>query len=266
MCSRAQFQQPKYEFPWLPLPGFAFDLLLARRRSFARDSLRIMAANPYPRRLEGLDNVPERGTFVLVMNHYNRPGLHIYHCAMAVSAAIRHRRPHQPELRWTFISEHYGRRIGPAPIPLSLIRWVFRRVARVYDLVVLPRREELVLARATALRRFARIMAVSPVGLTPEGRGSGRLVQPPRGSGLFLAILCRRGYPLIPVAIWEESNTLVIHFGEPLRLSVRGGMARKEQDHQACEQVMVAIGRHLPERYWGAYESAIKHDRTGSIT
>jgi hypothetical protein len=264
MYSRARSHQPKYEFPRLPLPGFALDLLLARRRSFARDSLRIMAANPYPRRLEALGNVPEAGTFVLVMNHYNRPGLNVYHCAMAVSVALSERRPHWPELRWTFTSEHYGRRIGPVSIPLWLIRWVFRRVARVYDLVVLPRREEFVLARAAALRRFARALIVSPVGLAPEGRGSGRLVEPPRGSGLFLATLCRRGYPLIPVAVWEENSTLVIRFGEPFRLSVPEGLTREEEDRQACQQVMVAIGRHLPREHWGAYEPAIEQDKTGA--
>lgn len=265
MCSRARSQQPKYEFPRLALPGFALDLLLARRRSLAGDSLRVMAANPYARRLEGLDNVPESGTFVLVMNHYNRPGLHIYHCGMAVSAALSQRRSHQPEVRWAFVSEHYGRRIGPVPIPLWVIRWVFRRVARVYDLVVLPRREEFVLARAAALRRFARALVLSPVGLTPEGRGSGRLVQPPRGSGLFLATLCRRGHALLPVAVWEENNTLVIRFGEPFRLSVPEELTREEQDSQACEQAMVAIGRHLPKGYWGAYEPAIEQDRAGSM-
>jgi 1-acyl-sn-glycerol-3-phosphate acyltransferase len=265
MSTRARSHRPKYEFPRLPLSGFAFDLLLARRRSFARDSLTIMAANPYPRRLEGLDNVPEAGTFVLVMNHYNRPGLHVYHCAMAVSAALSQRRPHEPEVRWTFISEHYGRRIGPVPIPLWLIRWVFRRVARVYDLVVLPRREELVLARAAALRRFARALTASPVGLTPEGSGSGRLVEPPSGSGLFLTALCRRSYGLLPVAVWEENNTLVIRFGEPFRLSLPEELTREERDRQACEQVMVAIGRHLPKEYWGAYEPAIEQDQAGSM-
>ncbi len=248
----------RYEFPRLPLLRFAFDLVLGRRRSFVGDSLRVMAANPYPRRLEGLDSVPREGPFVLVMNHYNRPGLRPYHCAMAVTAALAQRRPDQPQVRWAFTSEHYGRHVGPAPIPVWLIRWVFRRVARVYSLVVLPRREELVMGRATALRQMARTLAQAPVGLTPEAAGSGRLVEPPRGSGLFLAYLTRRGFPLLPVAVWEEGETLVIDFGEPFRLSVPDGLPTEEQDRLAREQVMVGIGRLLPREYWGAYEAAIE--------
>lgn len=268
MTRRARAQagthKPRYEFPRLPLVLFGFDLLLGRRRSFARDSKRVMEANRYSRRLEGLENAPAVGPFVLVMNHYNRVGLRPYHCAMAVSAALAHRRPGQPEVRWAFTSELYGQRIGPVPIPLGLMRWVFRRLARVYDLVVLPRREELAMARAAALRHLARALATSPVGLTPEAAGTGRLVEPPRGSGLFLASLARRGVPFLPVAAWEEGETLTIRFGEPFRLSDPQGSPRDERDRQAREQVMVAIGRLLPREFWGAYEAAIERSKVHS--
>ncbi len=94
--------KPGYEFPRLSLLLFGLDLLLGRRPSFARDPRRVMEANPYPRRVEGLNNVPPEGSFILLMNHYNRPGL----------------------------------------------------------------------------RRLARALATSPVGLTPEAAGSGRLAVP----------------------------------------------------------------------------------------
>ena len=96
------------------------------------------------------------------------------------------------------------------------------------------------------------------MGLTPEAAGSGRLVEPPRGSGLFLAFLTRRGFPLLPVAAWEEGETLVISFGSPFRLSVPEELPREEQDGLAREQVMVGIGRLLPGEYWGAYEAVIE--------
>ncbi|UCG88480.1 MAG: hypothetical protein JSW71_08040, partial [Gemmatimonadota bacterium] len=69
----------------------------------------------------------------------------------------------------------------------------------------------------------------------------------------------------LPVAVWEENNTLVIRFGEPFRLSLPEELTREERDRQACEQVMVAIGRHLPKEYWGAYEPAIEQDQAGCM-
>jgi hypothetical protein len=190
------------------------------------------------------------------MNHYNREGLRPYHCALAVSAAVLDRRPHEPEVRWALTSELRGRRIGLAPIPLPLVRWVFRRFALVYRLIVLPRREELAVGRAAALRHLLRAVAVAPIGLTPEAAGSGRLIEPPRGTGLFLAALGRAGAPFLPVAVWEEDATLVIRFGAPFSLVVPEGLARGEEDHQAAQQVMVAIARLLPEAWRGVYAAA----------
>ncbi|TAK67255.1 MAG: hypothetical protein EPO22_03090, partial [Dehalococcoidia bacterium] len=142
-----------YEVPRRMLLGFARDLIIGRRRSFARDGRAVLDANAVPRRIDGVEHIPREGAFVVVMNHYSRRGLRPYHCAYAVSATVAEVRPDRTEIRWAFASEMYGQRIGPLPIPLWLVRWVFGRVAVVYDLVVVPRREELVAERAAALRR-----------------------------------------------------------------------------------------------------------------
>jgi hypothetical protein len=99
------------------------------------------------------------------------------------------------------------------------------------------------------------------VGITPEARGSGRLVEPPRGSGLFLLALARRGVPFLPVAVWEEGTTLVFRFGPPFRLSVPEGQSREEADRLARERVMTAIGLLLPPDWWGEYAEAIARAR-----
>jgi len=206
----------------------------------------------------GAENVPETGSFVVVMSHYSRRGLRPYHCAMAVSVALATRRPHGPEARWAFTSEYRGRRVGPVPIPLWSIRWLFRRVAKVYGFVVIPRREDLVMARAAALRSLARRIDRVPVGLTPEGlEGSGRLVEPPPGNGLFIASLVERGAPMLPVGVWEEGDTLCIRFGEPRPLSLARGVTRDEQDRFARTEIMVAIGQLLPASLHGAYAAEI---------
>jgi hypothetical protein len=262
MASGVALRYPDYEFPWLPRLPFAFDLLLGRRRSFAHDSALVMAKNPYPRRFEGFEQLPRDSSFVIIMNHYNRPGLHPYHCAMAASVAVAGRRPRQPELSWLFTSEWYGRRVGPLPIPTWLIRWVFGRVARVYDFIVLPRRAELVMARAWSLRHILSALAKKPVAMTPEGQGTGHLIQPPAGSGLFLSVLSQHGYPLFPLAVFEEDSTLVLRVGKPFRLPMPRTLRREEADRLAREQAMVALGRLLPREYWGAYAAAVERSLT----
>jgi hypothetical protein len=251
-------RRPSYSFPKLPLIPFAFDLLFGRRRSFAHDSGLVMKNSPYPRRFEGFERLPRESSFLLVMNHFNRAGLHVYHCVMAVSEEVARQRPGRTELRWLLTSEWYGSHIGPVPIPVSVTRWVFGRIARVYSLVVLPRRPELVTARASSLRRVLSALAEGPVGITPEAGGPGALIEPPPGNGLFLATLSRRGYPLYPLAVFEEGSTLVMRLGKPFPLFLPRGMPRDEADRLAREQTMTAVGRLLPREYWGVYAEAIE--------
>lgn len=59
------------------------------------------------------------------------------------------------------------------------------------------------------------------------------------------------------MASWPDGPTLVVRFGEPFRIAQPSGAPRDEQDRQAREQVMVAIGRLLPRAYWGAFAYAI---------
>jgi hypothetical protein len=191
-----------------------------------------MVANPYRRQVWGLENVPSEGPFVLVANHYARPGLQVYHCGMFITTLIAERRPISPGIRWIITSEWYGHHIGPIPIPAWLTRWVFRRVAR--------------------------IAQIEPIGLMPEAGGSGILREALEGSGLFLQALSERGLLLVPAGLWEEDDTLIVRFGEPFALSVAKEGSRQEQDRRAREQVMVAVGCLLPPAYWGYYSEAIQ--------
>ncbi len=252
---------PRYEFPKLPMwREFVPDFVLGRPRSFASDSQRIMAANPYPRDIQGVEQVPREGPFALVVNHYNRPGLRPYHCGMAITAAIAGWRP-GTEIRWLIISEWHGRRLGPLPLPPALYRWTFRRIARVYGVILMPPPDALAISRAAALRSALQSATREPIGLMPEGGGTGVLRQPLPGSGLFLAALARRGVPLIPVGVWEEGDTLLIRFGQSFSVALPAEAPRQEQDRLARQEMMVAIGRLLPEPFWGHYREAIRQAR-----
>lgn len=250
--------RPYYRFPVLGLLSFTLSLLLARRRSFVADGLWIMRSNRYPRRIEGLENVPRAGPFILVMNHYNREGLRPYICAFLLSAAIARIRKDQPALAWVFAAEVEELRFGPVFVPRRVMPWLFRRIADIYGFIPMPRRWHSTSERAAALLRISRVLTQRPVGLTPEGGGEGTLQPLPSGVGLFLASLSRPACPLLPVGIYEEEdNTLVLRFGKPFTVPIDRAKPRREQDAEAGTAIMAAIGRLLPPRYHGAYAEAI---------
>jgi hypothetical protein len=250
---------PQYEMPRPAIARFVLDALVGRRRSFAGDARDVLDANPYARTIVGLEHVATDGPFIIVMNHFNRPGLRPYHCAMVVSAALAERRHVAPEVRWAFTSEYRDRKVGPVPIPPALFRWAFGRIARTYDFVVVPRQETLVMHRSLALRQLARRLAVGPIGLTPEGLlAADTLVEPPQGNGRFLQLLAKGATPLLPVAAWEEGSALIVSFGEPFHFSSATGLSRDEQDRRARDQVMIAIGALMPRRYHGVYAARIE--------
>ncbi len=249
---------PDYRLPLLGLLRFSVPFLLRQRRSFAGDGKAVMAANPYPRRLEGLENVPRAGPFILVMNHYNRPGLRPQICGFIISATIADLRPREPEIAWVFAEELERFIYAPLPVPAWLMRWMFRRLAQMYGLVAMPRQWRRPMERAVALRRLLQILATRPIGLTPEAAGPGILQKPPPGTGLLLSRLAEPGYPLLPVGIYEEADgTLVIKFGPPFHLDA-GEVAAKERERWASDAVMIAIGRLLPQAYQGVYRQKIE--------
>lgn len=248
---------PDYHLPFLGLLRFAPYFFLAHTRSFARDGRTVIAANPHLLRVEGLDNVPRQGPFILAMNHYNRRGLRPQICAFIISAKVAAVRPGEPELSWVFAEELERFIYAPLPVPRWLMRWMFRRAARVYGHVALPRAWRSPLARAAALRRVARKLRTAPVGMTPEGGGPGVLRAPPAGSGLLLLSLSRRGAPLLPVGVYEDDGgTLTIRFGPTFHLSPRPAGSNEAQDQLATEAVMTAIARLLPEKWQGEYRKA----------
>src|SRR3990170_2627184 len=196
-----------YHLPRGALGLWAADLALGRRRSFYRDSKITLRGVRPPPRVEGEEHIPSEGAFVVIANHYERPGLNMHFAGMLVSLAIDRRRPRAPEVHWVITSGWIGRRLGVLPVPDALWRWMFRRVARMYGFVVMPRAAEKVMGRAAALRQ-ATAYALGrggrpgePLGLTPEVLGKGVLIEPPPGVGLFLKALSDRGLPLLPVGL-----------------------------------------------------------------
>ena len=222
-----------YHFPRIGLALWAVDWLLGRRRSFAGDSRwTLRDVRPRPR-AEGEEHIPRQGPFVLVANHYERPGLNTHFGGMHVSQVVARRRPQAPQVHWIITSEWFGRRLGILPVPDAFWRWTFRRAARVYDFVVMPRSPERVMARAAAIRR-AIAYALGrggrpgePLGLMPEALGKGVLIEAMRGVGLFLKVLSDHGLPSCQWVSWSAKVPSPPSLGPPSAWSCRRRRVRR---------------------------------------
>jgi 1-acyl-sn-glycerol-3-phosphate acyltransferase len=105
-------------------------------------------------------------------------------------------------------------------------------------------------ARAVAVLRTVRQARQAArgggmVGLAPEGRDApGGLGEPPKGAGMFLALLVEAGLPVLPVGVTEQGGRLRVSFGPVFVPEVP--RIRAERDGAVARQVMDAIARQLP--------------------
>jgi len=269
MSRPIQGRQEVYRFRISLLLRFIWAVLRGRTRSLAADvEASLMAASPKPQALND-QQVPAEGPFVLVANHYERPGLKVFWGGMLASHAVAQRRTGQRSVRWLMTSEWYDFRLGPLPVPVWAIRWLFRRIAQVYGLVIVPRAAERGVGRAAALRTILNVVrdGEGTIGLFPEAVGTGQLIEPMPGVGSFLLSLSNHGIPILPVGIFEQEGRLTASFGPPFSIQVARSVDKGERERLASQQVMVAIGRLLPSELWGVYapaiEEALAQERAG---
>ena len=250
----------RYVFPPTLLLRIALSVALGRPRSLGDDSAAGLRGAYPPPRTCGIEHLPRSGPFVVVGNHYQRPGLWAGWGAMLANAAVRQTGERPRELHWLMTSELLAFRLGPVPVPRALLRWVFRRFAyRVYGFGLVPARESGQVGSTAGLRIAARWLAAGePVGVLPEGTASVELCEARPGVGLFLAWLTRDEVPLIPVGVAEVEGVLTARFGPPFRRPRLAGGSKVERDAALRETVMVAIARLLPPALWGYYRPAVE--------
>ena len=179
---------------------------------------------------------------------------------MLASAAVGRRRGESKGLHWLMTSEWYDFRISFLPVPVWLIRWLFRRLADVYGLIIVPRATASLVGRAAAMRSILQVIdrQQGAIALYPEGIGKGALINPQPGTGALLLLLSNRGVPVLPVGLFEEGGVLTARFGPPVLLSVPSNIDKDARDELARRQMMVTIGRLLPDHLWGAYKADIQ--------
>ena len=212
-------------------------------------------------------NIPDQEPFVLVMNHYDRPGVGAWWGPMVLMRSVAARRRRElRELNFVVAREWWYPRGPGRAVKQPLTRWFFGRLAKTYGLVLVPPVVESDALRGqgvVAVRRAIRLTgSANPklVCIAPEGRTGPHqtLCEPPRGAGIFLMLLTHGALPCLPAGISErEEHTLAVNFGPPFHLHVDRTRSRAEQDAAAARQVMVEIGKTLADGMWGVYREDI---------
>lgn len=251
----SQVEVDQYRLPWPLIGRVVWAALILRPRSLAHDARRAVAGLRPELEVLGSECIPARGPCLVTCNHYSRPGFGAWWLALAIEAAVAaHRAPGaDPEIRWvmtgawTFPESRWKRRILT-----PVTRWAFCRAAHVYGFVTMPPMPpdpSEVEARAMAVRRTLRLARQAAqeggmVGLAPEGQDvSGRLGQPPRGAGAFIALLVSAGLPVLPVGVTERGGRLSVSFGPLFVPEIPAD--RTERDLAVAQQVMTAIAWQL---------------------
>ena len=201
-------QRESYHFHLPLILKFALAVLLGQRRDMSADAdATVSAARPVPRIIDD-HHIPTEGPFVIIANHYERPGLKVFWGGMLASAAVGRRRGESKGLHWLMTSEWYDFRISFLPVPVWLIRWLFRRLADVYGLIIVPRATDKLIGRAAAMRSILQVVdrQQGAIALYPEGIGKGALIDPQPGTGTLLLLLSNRGVPVLPVGLFEEEE------------------------------------------------------------
>lgn len=257
----AQRPPPEYAFPARFVARWLLSWLLQRPRDLGRDGARLFAAAEPAPRFIAEQRIPAQGEFIVVMNHYEPPGLRVWWPALLVSGMTGAGRPGRSALSWLIADRFFRTRWHGIPVPERIVAWAFRQIAGAYGLIVVSRRDPH--ARATALRRAARTLRQPgngrSLGVTPEGAlaSGGVLAEPVPNAALALAWLSRGEIPLLPIAVfYNASGRLTAHVGEPFTLPWCGLRAAREQRDALTRRVMGSLAELMPPALRGPFPGA----------
>ncbi|MFN2452210.1 MAG: hypothetical protein ABR541_07650 [Candidatus Dormibacteria bacterium] len=244
-----------YRVPARTITRLGRAMLRLGETSLLGDAAEVVGAARPPMRLSGHENVPGAGPFVFVPNHCQRRGLWIGFPSALLTRVLAEKRPHAAPLHWAVVGET---RWAAGRLPIPGTRWAYAEVARCYQMVTLPAREEDVAGRGQALRRLARLALPpprgrgEPIGLYPEGEHgtSAAMVDALPGTGAFLALLGAAGVPSVPVGIAETTGGLEVRIGSPFIPQRRRGA---DADLLARVEVMSRIAALVPARMRGPH-------------
>lgn len=260
---------PRYVYPLHLLVQPAVRVLFGLPSSISQDAARLLTgANPAPHVLDE-EHIPSVSPFVLTINHYDRPGLGAWWAISPIICAIAARRAVEPrDIHMAMAREWWYPSGFDHLVKQPLTHWFFGQISKTYGTIRLPPivgEKGLLAAGAISIRRAVSLTRGEHpklVGIAPEGQTGDHLslCKPPPGAGLFLLMLTHDKIPILPAGIFEDEDDggiLTIRFGAPYLLNVPPNISREERDIKSAQQVMLQIGRLLPERMWGIYRNEI---------
>lgn len=246
--------RPKYTFFTRSALSILAGILSGRCRSFRNDACAMTSRLKSPIQIRGsLPDLAEK-PWLIVCNHYSRPGFGAWWIPMGIAAIVPH------EMHWIitaalrFDDPLRSRSITP------LSRWFLQRVSHVYGFTCMPPmppQPQDIRQRAQSVRAVLRFIETNEhpiLGLSPEGADSfyGDLQPPPPGAGRFAAMLAKRGFHLLPIGVFEEQHRLYLSIGDAQQLPLSASDS-KVRDRQMADFVMRAIAACLPFNLRGSY-------------
>ena len=209
-------QPLRYPVPWDLVFSLSRHIAQRTRRDVDDFSAAVVARMQPPPEYRGLDRLPADPCYLLVANHYQRPGMWILHPASAITQAVRQRvGPGNPPVHWVVTANWPPIRLGPWRIP-SPGDVLLPRVAYALHCYAVSFARHNPGFTASSIRRLLKDAPHlnRPIGLFPEGvaGAAGRLTEPLPGVERLIVKLRR---PAVPVAI-SETDRLVLSFGEPV--------------------------------------------------
>jgi hypothetical protein len=208
-----------YPVPWREIIGLGPNIVHRTQTSVDDFSAGICASIKPEPLITGWDRLPGSARFVLVANHYQRPGLWILHPAAVLTQLVRkHYGPGDPPVRWIVTANWPPIRMGPFSFrsPGDVL---LPRVANALNCYPVSFAGSNQAFTARSLRRILREAPRSdrPLGLFPEGVGgsAGMLTTPLPGVDRLLAHLAKAGVPVQPIGISEQGR-FVIRIGQTI--------------------------------------------------
>jgi 1-acyl-sn-glycerol-3-phosphate acyltransferase len=211
----------RYSVPWDVVFSLTPHLRHGTRENIDTFTRRIVERmHPAPW-VEGVEHLPVSPRFVLVANHYQRPGLWILHTAAALTQAIRQHyaavdySPATPPVRWMVTANWPPLKIGPWKLP-SPGDWLLPRVAHAlhcYPVTFAGTNPEFTARTIRRLLKESR-QWTTPLGIFPEGAAAkaGEFEPPLPGVDRLIAQLAKLGLPVVP-ALVSEAGRFVLRFG-----------------------------------------------------
>lgn len=190
-------------------------------------------------KVSGRQNIPNKGPFVIAINHFNRidPPFVIFAIRRPINFLMASDQTVENHLMW-------------AP-------WL-------YGFIPINRQS---VAPSTVKRSLKVLKDGGILGIFPEGEATGSVLRQPKRGAVYLASLS--GAPILPVSIIGLDNIwgywlkgvrpkVQIRIGKPFKTTSRSTVARQGKEQffiEIGDDMMYKIAALLPVKYQGRYKS-----------